>query len=206
MRNYFIKLYSETGKKPFTFLNACLLLLFPVIAFIALACQVSSNEPFAKVLVPSIVIWVIGIIVNVLITFSKFKNGGITAKVTLLSFFASIAFFCKLILFPFIKLLFRSSAGMTAMQNGDTAQASATMNQSQGVKISAFNWFNYNGIEIQDIPGNEAPTEDYVYNNNAWDSTLQRSYTNEEDNNARQLGYQNASHAVRSGVDISKLQ
>ncbi len=206
MRKYFLKLYSETGKKPFTFLNACLMLLIPFVVFIVLASKTPSSESFMIVLAPTIGVWIACIVINVVLTFSKFKDGGTVAKVTILSLFASLAFFCKLILFPFIKFLFRGSTAMTAMQSGDTQQAASTMNRSQGVKTSAFNWFNYDGVEIQDIPGDEPASEEYIYNNNAWDPTLQRSYTSDEDNNARQMGYQNASHAVNSGVDVSKLQ
>jgi len=203
MKKYFQKLYNETGVKPFTFLNCFLCILLPIIVLIIAACM-QSNE--VVILTFFIVGFVVGIAGNIFIQFRRFSDVKRAFLLTLLNFLASIHFFCKLIVFPLVKLFMNLAGSMTSIQTGNFQQAQSETDHalnSNGAKLSAFNWFVYDGRKFEDVEGEETPI---VYENaNAYDTTLGRSYTNEEDRNARNLGYTDAYSAVNSGVKVEEL-
>lgn len=196
MKKYFQKIYNETGKKPFTFLNCMLAVLLPIAIFIFSGVKLMDTNPNLGVTVMiggTIVCWLI----NIIIWFVNYKNIGRVLALFFLTMLASIAFFCKLILFPFIGLLFKIGSASTDIQTGNYAGASNTMNSGGKVRTSAFSWFQYDGTVIDDVEV-EAQT-DRVSNAQAWSSTLNRSYTAEEDTRARQLGFADAKDAEMSG-------
>lgn len=203
MKKYFQKLYNETGTKPFTFLN-CFLIIFLPIVFAILAGVSGTNE--SKILILAIVGFVLGLVGNTLIQFRRFSDVKKALWLTVLNLLASIHFFCKLILFPVIGFFINMSGAMTSMQAGNYNQATSETNhamKAEGLKLSAFNWFKYDGTKFQDIEGEDTPI---VYeNSNAYDATLGRSYTDREDANARSMGYTDAQDAVSSGVRVEDL-
>jgi len=206
MKKYFQKIYNETGRKPFTFLNCFLCVFTPIIALI-LGYMINKSDP-TPAIVLLIVITILSLAGNIFILFKRFNDVKRALLLALLNIFASIHFFCKLILFPLIKLAMRFSLGATQMQMGNTAGASHTMSNataSAGVKTSAFNWFKYDGTTIADIAGTEPEDDTIVYTNNAYETSLGRSFTDQEDMNARNMGYQNAQHAANSGVRIEDI-
>ena len=120
----------------------------------------------------------------------------------------------KLIFWPLIKWAMDMSLGMTAMQTGNYGGASnqarrADSNaRARGKKTSAFNWFVYDGNYIQDIPGTVDQYADEAMvdsNPEAWCSNLGRSFTYQEDQNARAMGYADAFDAYNRGVNVNDL-
>lgn len=206
MKKYFQKLYNETGQKPFTFLNCFLCVFTPIIALI-LGYMIDKVDPTPAIIL-LIVVTILSLAANVFILFKRFNDIKRALLLALLNIFASLHFFCKLILFPLIKIAFRFAGAATQMQMGNTAGASHTMGNataSAGIKTSAFNWFKYDGTTIADIAGSEPEDDTLVYTNNAYNTSLGRAFTDKEDMTARNMGYQNAQHAVSSGVHTEDL-
>ena len=200
MKSYFQKLYNETGKKPFTFLNCALCVLLPIVAFLLFGITLAdANETLFVILV--IVALVLCWGGNVFIQFNRFGNIGKALWLMFLNMLASIAFFCKLILFPLIALCFKMMSGMTDIQNGDFSAANNNLNNARSgkIKASAFNWFRYDGTTVDDIQVGEEQPEDYTPDNLAWSHTLNRSYTAEEDLKAQNMGFKNAKDAENQG-------
>lgn len=204
MKNYFQKLYNETGQKPFTFLNCLLSILLPFIVFLA----VGLNPPNGGTVmlatgITTLICWGI----NCFLLFKRFNDTKLVATCFFLGLLASIAFFCKLILFPIIKLFFNLMTGASAVQTGDFARASAENNRAfanfGSAKTSAFNWFIYDDRIIEDI--HIEPEESTMTNSLAWNSELQRNFTSDEDLNAQQMGYTDAKHAYDSGVSLHDI-
>ena len=151
MKKYFQKLYNETGQKPFTFLNCFLCVFTPIIALI-LGYMIDKVDPTPAIIL-LIVVTILSLAANVFILFKRFNDIKRALLLALLNNFASLHFFCKLILFPLIKIAFRFAGAATQMQMGNTAGASHTMGNataSAGIKTSAFNWFKYDGTTIAD--------------------------------------------------------
>ena len=200
MKSYFQKLYNKTGKKPFTFLNCALCLLIPIIVLIVVGSQASASEG-AKVMAVFIPVTVGCIVGNIVLQFVRFKSIGKAIWLTVLNFLASTAFFCKLILFPFIGFFFKMSGAMTDVQMGNFSAANNNMNNARSGKarLSAFNWFQYDGRTFEDVQVGEERPEDYSTDNLAWSHSLNRSFTAEEDLKAKNLGFQNAKDAENQG-------
>lgn len=207
MKNYFQKIYNETGIKPFTFLNCALSFLLPLVIFLVIGSNMSSTEG-NKVITISVIALIACWGIDIALLFNKFKDGKRTAILFFLGLLASIAFFCKLILFPLIKLLFNMMGSATAVQTGDFAGASNNANRATaeagGVKMSAFNWFVYDDRKFEDIAPSE-PAESYITNSQAWNSELGRNFTSDEDMNAQQMGYTDAKNAYDSGVKLEDI-
>jgi len=73
IKKYFQNIYNQTGKKPFTFFNA-LLMILPVIIYLVIAFSGADLDEANKILLLSTLgCWGI----NFLITFLKFKATGI---------------------------------------------------------------------------------------------------------------------------------
>ena len=191
MKSYFQKLYNQTGKKPFTFLNCALCVLIPVI-FLLVNGTIDITVIF---------ITVGCLVVNMVLQFVRFKSIGKSIWLTVLNFLASIAFFCKFILFPFIGFFFKMSGAMTDVQMGNFSAANNNMNNARSGKVglSAFNWFKYDGRTFEDVQVGEERPEDYSTDNLAWSHSLNRSFTAEEDLKAKNLGFQNAKDAENQG-------
>lgn len=200
MKSYYQKVYNETGKKPFTFLNCALCILIPVVVLIIVGSSASADEG-GKVMIVFIPVTILCIVGNAVLHYFKYKNIGKAIWLTVLNLFASIAFFCKLILFPLIKFCFKMAGAMTDVQNGNFTAANNNMNNARSgkIKTSAFDWFRYDGRTFGDIQVGEEQPEDYSTDSLAWSYSLNRSYTAEEDLRARNLGYQNAKDAENQG-------
>lgn len=204
MKKYFQKLYNETGQKPFTFLNCLLSLLAPFVVFLVVGLNTSDGGVVMLATgITALICWV----ANGFILFKRFNNGKRVAICFFLGLLASVAFFCKLILFPLFKLLLNLMGGATAVQTGDFAGASAQNNrafaEAGSLKTSAFNWFIYDDRVMEDI--HIEAQESTMANNQAWNSELQRSFTSEEDANARNMGYRDAKQAYDSGVSLADI-
>jgi len=200
MKKYFQNIYNETGIKPFTFLNCALTLLLPFAIFIAIG-SVSSTSEGDKVMIVTL----IGLIAcwgsNIALLFNKFKDGKRTAILFFLGLLASIAFFCKLILFPLIKLLINFMPGATATNITNRATAEAS-----GVKMSAFNWFVYDNRVFTDIePNIPDDIPETATNYGAWNSELGRGFNDTEERNAQNMGYRDAKQAYDRGVSLKDL-
>lgn len=200
MKSYFQKVYSETGKKPFTFLNCALCILIPIIVLIVVGSQASSSEggDVMAIFIPVTILCIVG---NAVMQYMRFQNVGKAVLLTFLNMLASIAFFCKLILFPLIKFAFKMMGAMSDVQSGNYTAANNNMNNARSgqIKTSAFDWFKYDGTTVGDIQVGEEKAEDYSTDNLAWSHALNRSYTAEEDMKARNLGFQNAKDAENQG-------
>lgn len=205
MKKYFQKLYNETGQKPFTFLNCFLNVLLPLVVFILAAIIIPNDGDMAMILIG--LSFVIGLVANVLVLFKRFKDGKRVAICFILGLLASVAFFCKLILFPLFKLLLNLMGGAASVQTGDFAGASAQNNrafaEAGSLKTSAFNWFIYDDRVIEDI--HIEAQESTMANDQAWNSELQRNFTSDEDTNARNMGYRDAKQAYDSGVSLADI-
>lgn len=192
IKNYFQSVYNKTHKKPFTFLNCFLCIFLPVIGLIlgAYLMDSSSEGLGMTVMILSVLV---GWVCNFLLLFAKFKVTAI--GIFFLNILASIAFFCKLILMPLLKVLFKVGVASTQANLGNTT---ASVNASRGAgaslsstKTSAFNWFEYEGYEWKDITEKPEP-----YGNNELD---EGSYTYEQNQEARNLGYSNGKDAEMKG-------
>lgn len=207
MKNYFQKIYNETGEKPFTFLNCALSILLPLVIFLVVGLNVSAAEG-NKVITISIIALIVCWGIDIALLFHKFKDAKRTAILFFLGLLASVAFFCKLILFPLIKWIMNMSLSMTDVQTGNFAGANNKANRANaeagGVKMSAFNWFVYDDRKFEDIQPT-IPEEQPETNPQAWSSELGRSFTSEEDMKARNMGYNDAKHACDSGVRVDEI-
>lgn len=206
MKKYFQNIYNETGVKPFTFLNCALTLLVPLIIFLVVGCNMSSTEG-NKVITISVIALIACWGIDIALLFNKFKNGKRTATLFFLGLLASIAFFCKLILFPLIKLCLNLMTSSTSVQMGDFASASNNANRATaeagGIKMSAFNWFVYDDRVFTDIEP-DIP-EDTATNYGAWNNELGRTFNDNEEQNARNMGYRDAKQAYDSGVKLDDI-
>lgn len=206
MKKYFQNIYNETGVKPFTFLNCALTLLVPLIIFLVVGCNMSSTEG-NKVITISVIALIACWGIDIALLFNKFKNGKRTAILFFLGLLASIAFFCKLILFPLIKLCLNLMTSSTSVQMGDFASASNNANRATaeagGIKMSAFNWFVYDDRVFTDIEP-DIP-EDTATNYGAWNNELGRTFNDNEEQNARNMGYRDAKQAYDSGVKLDDI-
>lgn len=195
IKNYFQKIYMETGKKPFTFLNCFLSLIVPIAMFIIVGSQVSVSEG-GKV---AITVFLSVLIAWGLDIFLLVKNfHGQAVPIFLLGLLASIAFLFTFILWPVLKFAFRAGMAATQANNGnitDSVNSSRKAGATKGKK-SALNWFEYDGYEWKDEK--EVMPEDIP--NYELD---EGSYTYDQNQQARNMGYTNAKDAEMHGQKIN---
>lgn len=189
---HFKKLYAETNVKPFTFLNCFLCIFLPVIGLILGAILMNNNEKLgAAVMILAVLGGWAG---NFALLYKNFKAKGIS--LFFLNLLASIAFFFKLIIMPLFKVLVKIGAASTQANLGNTT-ASVNSSKQAGAalastKTSAFNWFEYGGYEWKDSVA-EAPKP---YAPGALDAG---SYTDAQNQAARDIGYANGKEAEMAG-------
>ena len=196
IKNYFQKIYNETGKKPFTFLNCFLLIFLPIIALIGGAFMVDTNESLGYIIM--ILGVVVGWGVNLALLISKFQGKGI--GLFFLSLLASLLFFCTFILWPAIK---RGIHGGNAIWQANMGNITESVNSSRKMgavsanpKKSAFNWFEYDGYVWID----EKDAEPELLKNYEAD---EGSYSYDQNQQARSMGYANAKDAEMHGQKIN---
>lgn len=193
IKNYFQSVYNKTHKKPFTFLNCFLCIFVPVIGLIlgAYLMESSSEGLGMTVMILSVLV---GWVCNFLLLFAKFKVTAI--GIFFLNILASIAFFCKLILVPFIKFLVKVGVASTQANLGNTTASVNASSQAgealANAKISAFNWFVYDGYELKDTTTGEPE----IYEHYELD---EGSYTYAQNQEARNLGFSNGKDAEMAG-------
>lgn len=198
MRNpikiYFQKVYLETNIKPFTFLNCFLCIFLPVIGLILGALMMGSNESLGKAVM--ILSFLGGWIGNFVLLYKKFDK--LAIGLFFLNLLASIAFFSKLILLPWLKASIKF--GRAALQS-NLGNVTGSVNASRqggaelaSTKTSAFNWFEYDGHEWKDVKETAELDEHYELDEGA--------YTYEQNQQGKDAGYANAKEAEMQGVDI----
>lgn len=192
IKKHFQKVYNETGKKPFTFIQPFCLLILPLIVVIADAVlmETSIDEQTGVILLVAGV--AISWIAFIAIPFVRFGKGGF--GVLFLSILASLMFFCSFILWPFLKFAFRAGGAVFQANLGNTT-ASVNSSRKAGAtkgKASALNWFEYEGNVWKDEK--EVMPEDLPAS-----SLDEGSYSYDQNNDARSKGYENAADAERSG-------
>lgn len=190
IKKYFNKIYSETGKKPFTFLNCFLVVLLPLIFIFGSAFLIADTE---EVVVPATIIGlVVSLGLNLVLLIVKFKGKAI--GLFFLTVLASILFFCSFILWPILKFAFRAGSAATQANLGNTT-ASVNASRRAGAtkgKKSALNWFEYDGYVWKDEK--EIMPEDLP--NGSLD---EGAYSYDQNQSARNVGYANAKDAEMSG-------
>ncbi len=188
IKKYFQNIYNQTGKKPFTFFNA-LLMILPIIIYLVIAFSGADLDEANKILLLSTLgCWGI----NFLITFLKFKVTGIA--IFLLSIIASLLFFISFILWPVLKFAFRAGMSVTQANLGNTT-ASVNASKRAGAtkgKKSALNWFEYEGNVWKD---EKEVMPDDIPNH----SLDEGSYSYEQNQQAKAHGYSNGKDAEMSG-------
>ncbi|MCM1261554.1 MAG: hypothetical protein NC313_02445 [Butyrivibrio sp.] len=194
IKNRFQRVYDETHIKPFTFLNCFLCILLPIIGFIVGGMLSGANGGLG------IAVMILGLlggwVGNFLLLFRNFQKAAI--GLFFLNILASIAFFGKLILVPFLKASVKF--GMAAWQsNLGNVTASVNASSEGGAELassrtSAFNWFEYDGYVWKD-----AKQTAQLYEHHELDAG---SYTDEQNQQARNSGYANAKEAEMHGVKI----
>lgn len=135
--------------------------------------------------------------INLALLLTKFKGKGV--GLFFLNILASLAFFITFILWPLLKFCFHTGMAATQANLGNTT-ASVNSSRKAGAhaaspKKSAFNWFEYNGYEWKD--DKEEPE---LLNNYEAD---EGSYTYEQNQQARNIGYTNAKDAEMHGQTIN---
>lgn len=187
IKRHFQQIYNETGKKPFTFLNAFFMVFFPVIVAIVMT-FVDANI-FA---VAALAALAVGIVINLIIMLVKFQVKGI--GLFFLTLLASFMFFCSFIFWPFLKFSFRAAGAMFHANLGNitaSVNASRRAGATKG-KRSALNWFEYDGKVWKDEK--EVMPEDIP--NYSLD---EGSYSYDQNQQARNHGYSNGKEAEMSG-------
>lgn len=196
IKNYFQKLYNETGKKPFTFLNVFLLIFVPIIVGIAGMYFTQDADASLRWLIAGVAGgWILDIVLLVI----NFKAKAV--GLIFLHIIASVLFVLTFILIPIIKFGIRSGAAATQANMGNvtaSVNASRRAGATKGKK-SSLNWFVYDGNTFTDTP--EVMPEDIQ--GQALD---EGAYTNEQNVAARNIGYANAKDAEMSGVKIEDLK
>ncbi len=196
IKQRFQNVYDQTNMKPFTFLNCFLCIFMPIIGFFVGGTIVDSNPAFGVTVMVLLILG--GWIGNFLLLFKKFKTDAI--GLFFLNMLASIAFFTKLILWPLLKMSWHTGqAVMQANLGNITASKNASSRGGAAlgsVKMSAFNWFKYDGNEWTDITQTAEVEENY--------ESDEGSYTYEQNQEARSRGYHNAKEAEMHGVDVNK--
>lgn len=194
IKNYFQQVYNETGKKPFTFLNAFILTILPLgLGYLLTMMLVSAKgEQESFILVGFGLAYLICYVINFLLLGKNFKDNQI--KLLIYSIIASIVFFVSFFLWPLLKFAFRAGAAATQANLGNTTasvNASGRAGATKGKK-SALNWFEYDGHVWQDEKENMP--EDIP--NSALD---EGSYSYEQNQKAKAYGYSNGKDAEISG-------
>lgn len=190
MKKYFQRLYNETGKKPFTPLNFFLMLGIP--AIIMVIASFMSGSQAGTLFIGAVIVAIVGWIINLVLCIKKFGGKGV--GMFFLTLLASIAFFCSFILLPFFKWSFRAAGAMFHANLGNTT-ASVNASRRAGAtkgKKSALNWFSYDGTVYQD----EKEVMPQDIEGYALD---EGSYTNEQNQAARNIGYSNGKDAEMNG-------
>lgn len=188
IKKYFQNIYTQTGKKPFTFFNA-LLMILPFIIYLVIAFSgVSLSEVNGIFILSVLGCWGL----NFLITFLKFKVKGIA--VFLLSIIASLLFFISFILWPLLKFMVRSGS---AVNQANLGNVSASVNASKRAgatkgKKSALNWFEYEGYTWKD-------EKEVLPNDTSKYSADEGSYSYEQNQKAQAQGFSNGKDAEMSG-------
>lgn len=190
IKKYFNKIYSETGKKPFTFLNCFLIIFLPIILIVGSAALFGDTE---DVVVPAAILsLIISLGLNLALLIVKFKEKSI--GLFFLTVLASILFFCTFILWPLLKWGVRGAEAVVQANHGNvtaSVNASNRMGATKG-KMSALNWFEYDGYVWHDEK--EIMPEDLP--NGSLD---EGAYSYEQNQSARNVGYANAKDAEMSG-------
>lgn len=193
IKNYFQQIYDETGKKPFTFLHACLCILIPIVIVCVAPYLVGADESLwlALSIVGLFVSW--GLLIFLI--FRNFKDK--TAKIFLFQILASIAFWTKFLLIPLIKMSWHAGQAIVQANHGNVTASVNASKRSAATKTkkSAFTWFEYEGKVWQD--------EKEVYDQVPDYSLDEGSYSMDQNNEARAKGYINAKHAEDSGEKIN---
>lgn len=191
IQNHFQRVYDETHVKPFTFLNCFLCIFLPIVGLILGALIISNNTTIGIIVMILFILG--GWAGNFALLFKNFKEKGIS--LFFLNLLASIAFFFKLIVMPLFKVLVKIGVASTQANLGNTTasvnsskQAGATL---ASTKTSALNWFEYDGYEWKDNV--EKPK---LHPNSGLDED---SYTDAQNQAARNLGYVNAKEAEMAG-------
>ena len=192
IKNYFQQVYDETGKKPFTFLHACLCILVPIVVMCTAFYLFEYDE--GKVIGVSVAGLIASWGLLIFLSFKEFKEK--TVKIFLFQILASITFWTKFLLIPIIKLSWHAGKAAVAANHGNVT---ASVNESKRsaatkTKKSAFNWFEYDGKVWKD--------EKEAYDQVADYSLDEGSYSMDQNNEARNKGYINAKHAEDSGEKI----
>lgn len=190
IKNYFQKIYQETGKKPFTFIQPFCLLILPLIMVI-FGLIMENNLGTQKTLTIMAVVVVIGWIAFIAIPFIRLKGKGI--GVFFLSILASIIFFISFILWPMLKFAYRGGQAITQANMGNTSasvNASQRMGATKGKK-SALNWFEYDGYVWKDEKEVLPEMTDYALD--------EGSYSLEQNTQARAKGFSNGKDAEMQG-------
>ena len=194
IKKYFQKIYNETGKKPFTFLNAFLLTILPLVLgyFISMALVSSIGEDEILIPIGFAIALAVGCIIDFLLLLKNFKGKAVV--LLLLNIVASLLFFITFILWPVLKFAFRAGMAATQSNLGNTT-ASVNASRRAGAtkgKKSALNWFEYTGRVWEDEK--EVMPEDT--SNYSLD---EGSYTDIQNQQARAHGFENGKHAEVSG-------
>ena len=192
MKAYFQKIYDETKQKPFTFLNASLCVLIPVIAFLAIGVSVSPEEgsTVAIIFIAALLIcWGI----NFYLLYKKFNEKAL--KLMIFNVLASIAFWTKLILLPLFKIMWHAGRAAFHANMGNTT-ASVNSSSQMGASIasnkkSAFNWFEYEGKVWEDDTYEAELKPDYSLDEGA--------YSDVQNQAAKGIGYVNGKEAAMAG-------
>lgn len=194
MKKYFQKVYNETHVKPFTFLNCFLCIFLPIIALIGGVVLMDSNEALGTT------VMILGIVVgwgiNLALLLAKFKGKGV--GLFFLNILASIAFFCTFILWPFIKYLMHSGNAAWQANMGNITESVNSSRKMGAVlaspKKSAFNWFQYDGYVWKDEKVEPELLKNYELD--------EGSYSYDQNQKARSMGYSNAKDAEMHGQKI----
>lgn len=190
IKKYFQKLYNETGKKPFTFFNAFLVVFLPLIIFFGLGSTMATSEmDIPKFLILGIVV---GLGLDLILVLVKFKGKGIA--LFFLHILASLLFFCTFILWPLLKFMVRSGS---AANQANLGNVSASVNASKRAgatkgKKSALNWFEYEGYTWKD-------EREVIPNNTNSYSADEGSYSYNQNQKAKAQGFSNGKDAEMSG-------
>lgn len=184
IKNYFQRLYNETGVKPFTFFNV---FLFPVLP-VVLAIVVESTD--MGIALPIIAL-IAGLAFNIAKTIIKFPTEAV--KILPLMFLATMAFTIKFFVWPIIKFAYYSGKAATAANMGNYSESQYYSGQHSGMAMSAFNWFQYDGKTYKDEADYNSYGEMPAY------AADEGSYSYKQNDAAHAMGYVNGKEAEMNG-------
>ncbi|MDD6038361.1 MAG: hypothetical protein PUD20_06175 [bacterium] len=187
-------IFFETGIKPFTMKNLCLILWGPIVGWIIAGVmygKTASNGSLAIGIICTVALWGM----NLFLLIKDFMPHNVLGKVIWGNIASTLLVFLGVIFFPLIKLLGGMTSAAMSMQTGNVNRAiyhsdKAHASASHSTAMFVFNVIHYDS--------------DISYVLDGYDPDSAEAYNNELEN-AHASGYSTVSEAIDRGMSYDEL-